>query len=1341
MRRRVLVAAITLSCTIIGLVGPSRLAPATAQDAGAQERAADAGLFGLTRVVKVHLEIPPHEYQAMQPPAPAGVPGAPGAPPPAAQPKPPGKPENERNLFGVEFPWARGAVTVEGKAAAGVRIRYAGNASYLASAGSLKRSFVVELDQADPPEIHGLRGLLLQSGALDATKAREALAFAYFREAGVPAPRTALAEVTLSVTGRFPAAYLGLYTLVEPVDRAFTRDRFHTDKGMLLRPRGLRGLDFLGDDWANYRGPYRPLDEPAPDQAKRLIAFTRLVQQGDDDQINKEIDSYLDVDEFLRFMAVQALIANADGFFTLGYNYSLFLDPNTNRFVFIPGEQDLSFANFLMMGSSDQLVDMSITRPYAGPNRLADRLLALPRVREAQRKILANLARSVVRQERLLADAEAFEKATKAILEREASARAWRREPPVGFGPPGAPIAPDLRKFAETRFASIADQLAGKKNGYQPRFSLVPPGGGGGGGGAGGGGFGGGTPPRPIDDATIGTVVKAPPGFTVRLFAAPPRVGYPVALSVAPDGAIYVAVDEQGSLGRTPGGGSVVRCLDDDGDGKADRVNVFARMEHPRGVIAQNGKVWVLHPPFLSLYHDDDGDGASDRREVLVSGLTTSQIDERGGDHTTNGIRMGLDGWIYIAVGDYGFHGAKGKDGVTLSQRGGGILRVRPDGTELEVFATGLRNPFAIAIDPFLNLFTRDNTNDGAGWDVRVSHLIPSADYGYSQRFANFPDEVMPPLGSYGQGGGTGALDLHDERWPEEFRGVLLTGDWGRSEVYRHVLTPAGASFRADQNVFLSIPRPTGMDLGGDGRLYVASWRGGEASVYVGPQVGFLACVTPPGWDSQASRRLDLKSAELPELLDRLRGPNAGARFDAQREILRRGRSPETSAALLQLASRSREPLTARVAALTALKQLDGRESHPALRKLAEDAAVREFALKALADRRSQLDGVDAGLFVAALADPSPRVRAQALIALGRLGDASAAPAILPLTARPEGTPPMPAGRSAAAQPDPDRVLPHLATRALVALHAVDACLEAVDGPHRAGALRALKALHDRKAVEGLIKKLATARSSEARRDLLATLARLHDREADYDGSWWGIRPDTTGPYYDPRPWEGTARIASVLKNAIQDGDPETVAFLQGELARLRVRLEGVGGGTGSPGRSQAEEFRVVIKKADPNNPDQIGNMPFEAAARRALGARGDATRGRELFLAQSCHACHANADGQTPRGPHLVDIGKRYGPADLVESILRPSAKIAQGYEAYTFALTDGRILGGFVVGEGASTVQIRESSGAQHDLKRTDIEERRRQESSAMPEGIADALTPEQLADLVAYLQSLTP
>ncbi len=1321
MRRPVLAVASVVTCFAIFLARPATLVSASPDNGDTQQKAAGANLFGLTKVIQLHIEIPEEEYEAMQPSPPAGVPGG---PPPAARPKRPGARASERNLFGFEFPWARGALFAEGKTYKGVGLRYSGNASYMASAGGLKRSFLVDLEQSDHQDFHGLRAFGLQSGALDPAKAREALAFARFREAGVPAPHTAVAEVTLTVRGRHEKAYLGLYTLVEPVDRAFLMDRFHTDKGLLLRPQGLRGLDFLGDDWEKYRGPYRPLAEPRPEDAKRLIEFVRLIQQGDDQKFRTEIASYLDVDRFLRFMAVQAMIANADGFFTLGYNYALFLDPMTNRFVFIPGDQELSFANFAMMGSADQLMDMSLARPYGGENRLVDRLLAVKQIRDTYQKVLKDVSTTVFRKDRLLADITAIEGATKGVIEREAAARAERAEPPVGFGPPGAPSAPDLRTFAEKRTTSIADQVAGKKDGYRPQFNFGPPGGN--------------RPLRPIDDKTIGEVVKAPAGFKVSLFAAPPRVGYPVTVSVAPDGAVYVAVDEQGSLGRTPGGGRVVRCLDDDGDGKADRVNVFAKMEHPRGLIAQDGKVWVLHPPFLSVYLDLDGDGISDRQDVLVSGLTTSQIDERGGDHTTNGIRMGLDGWIYIAVGDYGFHGAKGRDGTTLSQRGGGILRVRPDGAELEVFAIGLRNPFAIAIDSYLNLFTRDNTNDGAGWDVRVSHLIQTADYGYSQRFANFPDEIMPPLGAYGQGGGTGALSLDDDRWPEAYRGALLTGDWGRSEVYRHDLKPSGATFRADQNVFLSIPRPTGMDLGSDGRLYVASWRGGEASVYVGPQVGFLACVAPPGWT--ATGRRDPRGAGLPELIDGLCGPNAALRFDFQREILRRGRAPETTRALTDLAADSSKPLHGRVAALFALKQLDGIGAHGVLRKLIGDVVVREFALRALTDRKTELGDVETAPFLAALADPSPRVRAQAVIALGRFGDARVAASLVPLTSRAEGSP-MPTTRPANAQPDPGRVLPHLATRALIMLRAVDTCLDSIDGPHHEGVLRALRSVHEPKAVEGLVKKLATIRSPEVRRDILTTLVRLYHREADYQGSWWGIRPDPTGPYFDPREWKGSAQIASVLKAAILDGDLETATFLRGKLTRMRVHLEGLPADSGSESPKAEEAIRVLIARADPKNANQIGNMSYDAAARRALQAKGDAERGRSLFTAQSCRACHTDADGQTPKGPHLVDIGKRYSPAELVESILKPGAKIAQGYEAYSFAMASGRTFTGFVVSEGAATVQIRESSGDLHELKRSDIEERRRQDPSAMPEGVAGNLTPEQLADLLAYLQSLSP
>ena len=112
MRRRVLAMATALICSAIFLAGPAVLVSGSADDGDAKGKAAGADLFGLTRVVSLHIEISADEYQAMQPPPPAGLPGA---PPPAPRPKRPGERESERNLFGVEFPWARGAVTTRAR--------------------------------------------------------------------------------------------------------------------------------------------------------------------------------------------------------------------------------------------------------------------------------------------------------------------------------------------------------------------------------------------------------------------------------------------------------------------------------------------------------------------------------------------------------------------------------------------------------------------------------------------------------------------------------------------------------------------------------------------------------------------------------------------------------------------------------------------------------------------------------------------------------------------------------------------------------------------------------------------------------------------------------------------------------------------------------------------------------------------------------------------------------------------------------------------------------------------------------------------------------------------------
>jgi putative heme-binding domain-containing protein len=1372
MSRRLLAGMIALACTGLLLYCALVLLCGTAVDAAeGQEPAAKEGpgkdFFGATRLWAIHLEIPAKEYEAMQPPPPAF--GPPGGPPPAPK-DPKDKRESERNLFGMEFPWAQGEFSAEGKTYKQVGVRYSGEITYFASAQGLKRPLTIDFSKFAGQQFHGLTSLQLHSMPLDPAKGREALAYSVFRAAGVPAPRTAFAEVTLTVPGKYDKEYLGLYTVVESVDKPFLEDRFpltlpsppaaggegrvRGDTGLLMKPFQVRSVEAFGDDWDRYKGLYRPQAEATKEEAKRVIAFAKLVNQAGDDEFKKEIESYLDVDEFLRFLAANALTSNLESAFALGHNYSLYLNPKTNKFVFLPGDLEFALANFLLMGTAEQLMDLSLTHPYPGENKLVDRLLAIKEVSDTYQKLLKELSEKSFTNEQLLKEIEAIEKVTREPLAREKKAAEARKEPAPGFGTPGAgmPQPPELKTFAEKRTASVAAQLAGKGKGYIPAgFGFGPPGGGGPGGG----------PSQPIDEKTFRDAVKAPDGIDVSLFAVPPKIGYPVALAAAPTGELFIAVDEQGSIGRTPGGGKILRCTPspqplsppgeraakdapllpgergwgEGGDGKVDEVTVFAKMDHPRGLVYQDGQLWVLHPPYLSVYHDG-GKGVADKSEVLVTGLTSDMIDTRGGDHTTNGIRMGLDGWIYIAVGDYGCPEAKGKDGSKVTMRGG-ILRVRPDGTDLEIFVTGLRNPFDIGMDPFMNLFTRDNDDNRAGgWDIRVSHLMQGAYYGYSQHYANFPDEIMPPLGQFGGGSGTGNLFLQDERWPEKYRNVLLTGDWGRSEVYRHELRPNGPTFDLTQEVFLKFPRPTGIDMDGSGRLYVASWWGGEASTYVGPNVGFVAQVTPHAL--KPTPFPNLREADLSQLIHHLTGPNSVARLHSQREILRRGRKTESTEALVKLASDAGAPLEGRVAAVFALKQLDGKDSHPTLLKLAEDAGLREFALRALTDRKKELDGLSSKPFVAALTDPLPRVRAQALISLARLNDPSVARSIVPLTERPEGSS-LPTKKPVHAQPDPARVIPHLAVRALVSLGAVDACLDALDGPNAHGALWAMRYLHDRRAVEGLIRKLGVTRSPDLRREILATLIRLYHREADYKGVWWGIRPENTGPYYDAVEWDLSPKIGAVLTSAVLDADADTGAFLRAELARHRVSRAGL------PTRPEAvasgeKETALVIPKTDPNNPNQIGNLKYEDAVKRALSTKGNAEKGKALFKAQSCSACHTDADGQTLKGPHMVDIGKRYSAAELAESILMPSAKIAQGFETYLFEMTDGRSFTGFVVSETAKSVLVRDASGLQRELKLSQIDSRTIQKQSMMPDGIVNNLTPEDLADLLAYLQSLT-
>jgi putative heme-binding domain-containing protein len=311
--------------------------------------------------------------------------------------------------------------------------------------------------------------------------------------------------------------------------------------------------------------------------------------------------------------------------------------------------------------------------------------------------------------------------------------------------------------------------------------------------------------------------------------------------------------------------------------------------------------------------------------------------------------------------------------------------------------------------------------------------------------------------------------------------------------------------------------------------------------------------------------------------------------------------------------------------------------------------------------------------------------------------------------------------------------------QALVDLKAIGPCLESLSGPHRAAALAVLRRIHDPQTVDGLFARLAGAWSDAERTDIWEALIRLYHREGDFttdSPAWWGTRPDTTGPVYHRQTWSESERIGAAVRIALAEGSPELRAALQAILKKHVVKIDGSAADSVMAESQQA----IRIPEVDPANPKLIANMKYETVLEQVLAVQNaDAARGAVLFRQQSCINCHTFANGQQPRGPHLVDIGKRYKPAELVESIVQPSRRIAQGFDTWAFAMADGKVHTGFVVLESAETVTLRDATGIAKDLIREQIDDRVKQEISMMPQGIVGNLTPEQLADLLAWLATL--
>lgn len=412
--------------------------------------------------------------------APANMPGAGGQPRPRGGPPIEGV-EGKRNglasAMGVDFPTVYADLDFNGLEFPAVAVRYKGNGTFMESRGSLKRSFKVDINDNCPGRrIAGASKLNLHNNVTDASWMNEVLSYRLFREAGVPAPRTAYARLYVTVPGKYERHYVGLYSLVENVDRNFLQERFGTRQGAIFKPATRDLFADLGDDWAAYRQTYDPKTPVSKTEVARVISFCKLVTHATDTDFEKELGNYLDLDEFARFMAVTVWLSTLDSILMIGQNFYVCLHPETGLFQFIPWDLDHSFGQFPMGGTQEQRENLDIHHPWMGENRFLERVFKVAKFKQLYLSHMRRFSETLFQPERFHDQVDQIALAIRPAVADESEEKLKRFDKVVAgeaVGRAPLPGGPDQPNRPDDRFGPLP--LPNDPRGLQPTVTSHQP--------------------------------------------------------------------------------------------------------------------------------------------------------------------------------------------------------------------------------------------------------------------------------------------------------------------------------------------------------------------------------------------------------------------------------------------------------------------------------------------------------------------------------------------------------------------------------------------------------------------------------------------------------------------------------------------------------------------------------------------------------------------------------------------------------------------------------------------------------------------------------------------------
>ncbi len=522
-----------------------------------------------------------------------------------------------------------------------------------------------------------------------------------------------------------------------------------------------------------------------------------------------------------------------------------------------------------------------------------------------------------------------------------------------------------------------------------------------------------------------------PDGFEVELVAGPPLVNRPIEMDFDEQGRLYVT-DSSGTndkvqkqLEDKPH--RIVRLEDTDGDGRFDKTQVFAdKMMFPEGAMWLDGSLYVSAPPSIWKLTDTDGDGVADKREEWFDGKTLT-----GCANDLHGPYYGPDGWIYWSKGAFAKQTYERPSQSPWVTRAAHIFRARPDGSGIEpVMTGGMDNPVGVVFTPsgeriFTTTFFQ---HPGGGQRDGLIHAIYGGVYGKVHDVIDDhkrTGEIMPVLTHLGPAAPCGFVRFDSPAFGSEYRDNLFATLFNLHKVTRHVLQPAGATFRTVDSDFLVSDNtdfhPTDVIEDADGSLLVIDTGGWyklccpTSQLWKPDVLGAIYRIRKTGAPRLSDPRgLKLNWANLsPTDLVKLLSEERGA--VRNRAMARLAGLGTASVPPLADALKSARSIEARRLAVWTLTRIDAPEARQAVRAslVGQDDSVRQAAVHAISVWKDR-EAVGPLRYVLNRA-PSPLRRAAAE-ALGRLGNKLAVSDLL----------------EAAGRVRNDRILEHSLTYALI---------------------------------------------------------------------------------------------------------------------------------------------------------------------------------------------------------------------------------------------------------------------------------------------------------------------